>query len=303
MAESADGRRYPREFLLAELRRVAKELGKIPTMIEFRQHSKISPATLEKRFKGWNAALQSAGFDPSKSRLTYDDLELLDELRRVASFIGETPNTTRFAAESRMSISTIAHRFGGSWDAACRAAGLVPPKKMDPTNLVGGWNKGQTKIHISADELRYLYETEGLSASSIGVRLGVSVQTITHLLRQHGIPIRRLTYSMPRETTIETLMYGELERRGVTFVKQSVVDGLWVVDALIPGPKVVVECDGEYWHSKPEMQRRDKRKDAYLRSRGYTVLRFPESAIRADVKQCVEKVVGVLVNHYTKGRT
>jgi len=71
---------------------------------------------------------------------------------------------------------------------------------------------------------------------------------------------------MPRETTIETLMYGELERRGITFVKQSVIDGLWVVDALIPGPKVVIECDGEYWHRKPEMERRDARRDSYLRS-------------------------------------
>lgn|GEM_PF-1970862 len=114
--------------------------------------------TLEKRFKRWNAALQSAGCDPSKARLTYDDLELLEELRRVARLIGETPNTTKFAEQSEMSISTITRRFGGSWEGACRAAGLIPPKKTVPTNLIGGWNKGQTKIRISANELRYLYE-------------------------------------------------------------------------------------------------------------------------------------------------
>jgi very-short-patch-repair endonuclease len=119
------------------------------------------------------------------------------------------------------------------------------------------------------------------------------------MLRDAGIPVRRLTYSMPKETTIETLMYAELERRGVTFVRQQVIDGLWVVDALVPGVKFVIECDGEYWHGRPEMKTHDIKKDAYLRSRGYTVFRFPESAIKSDVKQCVQKVVNALVAHYS----
>ncbi|MGB6501611.1 MAG: DUF559 domain-containing protein [Thermoplasmata archaeon] len=292
--------RYPREYLLAELRRVAKELGKIPTMVDFRKRSKVSPGTLEKRFRGWNAALSSAGFDPSKTRLTYDDIELIEELRRVANLLGETPYSTRFNELSRLSATTIANRLGqGSWEAACRTAGLPPPKRP-PHHVKGGWNKGLRKIAIPADELRYLYETEGLSAAAIGVRLGVKGATVGRMLREYGIVVRRLSYSMPKETAIESLMYLELERRGVTFVKQQVVDGLWVVDALVPGPRIVIECDGEYWHGRPDMQVRDARKDGYLKSRGYTVLRFPEAAIRADVGQCVDQVVSTLVGYYNR---
>jgi very-short-patch-repair endonuclease len=293
-----DQSRYPREFLLAELRRVGKELGRIPTMSEFRRLSRVSPTTLEKRFDGWNGALASAGFDPAKSRLSYDDMELVEELRRVALLLGETPYSTKFSEVSQFSATTITRRVGhGSWERACLAAGLPPPKRP-VVRLQAGWNKGLRKLRIPPDELRYLYETEGLSAEAIGVRLGVAGSTVGRMLRQHGIPVRRLTYSMPKETTIETLMYVELERRGVTFVRQQVVDGVWVVDAMVPGPKIVIECDGEYWHGKPEMKARDARKDGYLKSRGYTVLRFPEAAIRADVGQCVDRVVKTLVDYY-----
>lgn len=118
-------RKFPREFLLSELRRVAKILGKIPTMQEFRRESNIAAETLAKRFKGWKGALASAGFDPSKLRLTYDDLELIEELQRVARLLGRTPTSVEFNENSELGSTTLSQRFGGSWKEACRAAGLV----------------------------------------------------------------------------------------------------------------------------------------------------------------------------------
>jgi hypothetical protein len=38
--------RFPREFLLSELRRVGRIVGKIPTMDEFQQESNVSPVTM-----------------------------------------------------------------------------------------------------------------------------------------------------------------------------------------------------------------------------------------------------------------
>jgi len=288
--------KYPREFLIAELKRVARHLGTVPTLKEFRQHASVSPATLVKRFGSWSKALASAGFDPTKTRLTYDDLEILEELRRVAAEVGRTPATTEFSKHSRMNPTTISQRFGGSWEAACRAAGLKPFVAGPPRNLVGGWNKGQRKFKLDADELRYLYDVEGLSASAIARRYGIGQGSVLRRLRECGIEIRRLHYTMPRTTTIEDLIYAELERRGVTYVKQQVVDGLYVVDALVPGARLVIECDGAYWHSRPGAAERDRKKDRYLNSRGYKIFRFLESAIRADVQACVQKIVDALVD-------
>lgn len=291
-------RRYPREFLLAELKRVAKLLGKVPTMEEFDKESKIAAVTLAKRFNGWRAALSSAGFDPDKSRITYQDIEMIEELLRVATELERTPSTTEFDQMSSMSSSTLIQRLGGSWESACRTAELKPYVSTKPPKLVGGWNKGQRKLKISKDDLQYLYEVEGLSASAIGIRLNAGRTTVLRCMKEFGIEIKKLHYSMPRATSIEEKLYAELERRGVTFVKQQVIDGLWVADALIPGARVVIECDGEYWHSLPEMIERDKKKDAYLKSRKYKVFRFPEAAIHADIKGCVQKVVDALINRY-----
>ena len=162
----------------------------------------------------------------------------------------------------------------------------------------GAVHKGQRKLQIHKDELQYLYEVEGLSASAIAIRLNVGRGTVLRRMEEFGIPVKKLHYTMPRETAIEAKIYQELERRGVTFVKQQVIDGLWVADALIPGARVVVECDGEYWHALPEMIERDRKKDGYLKSRGYKVFRFPEAAIHSDVQGCVQRIVDALINRY-----
>ena len=295
-----EGRRFPREFLVAEIKRVARIVGDMPTMTQFEKHSDVSAVTLVKRFKGWKNALASAGFDSSGIRTTYDEQDLKAELIRVAQKLGHTPSTTEFAANSNFSASTVTKRLGGSWPLACRSVGLVPPVIENKPPAKGGWNKGQRKFKISKDELSYLYETEGLSASAIATRLGASRQSVLRALREHGIEIKRLHYSMPRETTIETLLYRELERRNVPFARQQVVDGRYLVDALITGARIVIECDGDYWHSLPGRPELDAKRQKYLQSRGYIVLRFSEAVLKADIGACGQKVVEALLERIRK---
>src|SRR5438128_12244846 len=97
------GQRFPREFLIAELKRIARLVGGIPSMNDFRRSSKIAPETLVKRFGGWRSAISSAGFDPVKASLKYQDADLIEELRRVASHIGRTPASTEFHDRSAFS--------------------------------------------------------------------------------------------------------------------------------------------------------------------------------------------------------
>lgn len=104
---STTGRRFPRDFLIAELRRVGWLLGRIPSMEDFDGDSQIAAVTVAKRFGGWKQALASAGFDPSKARYTHCDLDLLEELRRVATLLGRSPTTTEFDEHSTMGATTI----------------------------------------------------------------------------------------------------------------------------------------------------------------------------------------------------
>lgn len=82
-----------------------------------------------------------------------------------------------------------------------------------------------------------------------------------------------------RETSIERVVRIELERREVGFRAQVEI-GPFVVDFLL-SDKTVIECDGTYWHSFPDMQKRDRMKDYFLRHQGLSVVRISDRQINS----------------------
>lgn len=67
-----------------------------------------------------------------------------------------------------------------------------------------------------------------------------------------------------------------LEQLKVDYVSQVTI-GRYLVDFLLPDKQIVIEVDGDYWHSLPESQKRDAQKDKYLSRSGYTVVRITET--------------------------
>jgi very-short-patch-repair endonuclease len=287
----------PRSLLINEIRRIAKLLVKIPTMSDFDTHSQVGKAvTCAKKFHGWKNFLVAAGFYPEGSRRSLSDVDLKAEFVRIATLLARTPTTEDFSANKTIgSSSTIAHRFGGGhWERACRALGYTPPGRSNPPNMAG-WNKGIRRTSVNLDNLRHLYETEDLSISAIASKLGVGRGTIRRRMDEAGIEVRRHHYTQPVQTLPETLLYAELEKQRVPFMKQQPIDGFYVVDALVPGAKVVIEVDGDYWHRRtdPKIVKRDNKKTKYLESRGYIVFRFTESQIKQNVAGCVDQISAV----------
>jgi very-short-patch-repair endonuclease len=88
----------------------------------------------------------------------------------------------------------------------------------------------------------------------------------------------RKLVSKKKETRIELVVRADLKRRGVTFVPQYSIDR-YVADFYLPRLRLVVECDGVFWHSSPQARSRDANRDAYIRGLGHEVLRLPESCI------------------------
>ena len=80
-----------------------------------------------------------------------------------------------------------------------------------------------------------------------------------------------LTYRGP--STLEEKMERVLRLLGIKF-KREIKFKRFHVDFLIDKLKLVIECDGEHWHMMPKIQDRDRRKEMYLQSLGYRVLRF-----------------------------
>lgn len=89
-----------------------------------------------------------------------------------------------------------------------------------------------------------------------------------------------------RMTGIERMMGRALDEMGIPY-EQEVRFGIYRVDFLIKKYRLVIECDGAWWHSKPLRKAKDITKDAYLSSCNLRVFRAAEWAIRQDAKACV----------------
>lgn len=119
-----------------------------------------------------------------------------------------------------------------------------------------------------------------------------------------NIILRLQNREMPfLNTKIEKLFAQELNKRNISFIVQYNIDNKFACDLAIPKYKIIIECDGDYWHGNPSIYdeselnitqrkniQRDKFKDIYLKNKGWLVLRFFESDILNSVSSCVNQV-------------
>ena len=121
-------RNLPDKELLDTLRNFASELGRIPRTEDVDANPSMPHHTLyERRFGGWNKALQMVGLQTNKRILT--DEELLGMLKEFAGELGRTPITREVNENPSMPHYTTYKRHFGSWDNALELAGLKSAKK------------------------------------------------------------------------------------------------------------------------------------------------------------------------------
>jgi len=92
--------------------------------------------------------------------------------------------------------------------------------------------------------------------------------------------LRRLKQKFPkRETSIERKTKEWLDRKGINYIQQFNLGDKFLCDFYIPALNLIVECDGTYWHSREDMKKRDKAKDAYAKKCGFNIIRLSEEQI------------------------
>lgn len=65
------------------------------------------------------------------------------------------------------------------------------------------------------------------------------------------------------------------------------------VDFALPDLKVVVECDGKEFHSSEEQIEYDRKRDSFLMSKGWKVLRYTGSRIFLEPTEVVKEVIAL----------
>lgn len=117
-----------RNELIEELRRLADEVGRSPTIADLKNASGYPPASrFLDTFGSWNQAKQAADLDTFQKKgcgTSYSRDELLDRLRQLAENTdGLVTKQDVINADSCPSVVTYQRHFG-SWNAAKEAAGL-----------------------------------------------------------------------------------------------------------------------------------------------------------------------------------
>ncbi|WP_422371275.1 endonuclease domain-containing protein [Hoeflea sp.] len=76
-------------------------------------------------------------------------------------------------------------------------------------------------------------------------------------------------------------------------VRRQTPIGPYVADFAIQSAKLVIEVDGEH-HFTPSGMTGDEKRDAWLASAGYSVIRFNTGELADSFDFCIEKILGEL---------
>ena len=93
-----------------------------------------------------------------------------------------------------------------------------------------------------------------------------------------------------RDTKIELKIEALLIENDINHQKQVPLCNVAIVDFYLPDKKLVVQCDGDYWHNRPGAQERDKRQDKVLTQNGYTVIRLWEHDINNNLENSFKQI-------------
>ena len=122
-------------------------------------------------------------------------------------------------------------------------------------------------------------------------------ESLNELFEKH--PEKRLNARMAKhrksgkKTYIEARMIEMLDNMEISYVFQYPILR-YNVDFAIPELKIVIECDGEYWHQDKV---KEQKRDAKIKEAGWDIFHFTGSQINTTPKEVEDELARVLGNH------
>jgi len=101
-----------------------------------------------------------------------------------------------------------------------------------------------------------------------------------------------------KDTGIELKTEKYLIDNKINYQKQVPLCGIARVDFYLPEYRIVIQCDGCFWHNCPihypshhiEQKIKDNKKDSILQFNGYKVYRFWEHEINQSIEECFKRI-------------
>lgn len=98
-------------------------------------------------------------------------------------------------------------------------------------------------------------------------------------------------------TSIELALYAEFKKRRLKFEMHKTMFGRFQPDFVFEQAKLVVEADGDYWHSLPKAREREVAFNAAAITEGWSVWRFGEREIQMHAAICARAVARFVRSH------
>ena len=118
-----------KQVYIAELQRLADDLGQSPSLSDMNEHGAHSSKTYQNAFGSWNEALKQAKIEINNEH-NIAKSDLLNELTRLKEQLGRTPTSRDMAKHGKYGTSNYPNKFG-SWNDAVREAGLEPTRERE----------------------------------------------------------------------------------------------------------------------------------------------------------------------------
>lgn len=170
-----------------------------------------------------------------------------------------------------------------------------------------GGHRGQNNPHYGrAHTLQARDKMKEAAKTRDNTNIGKYVRTTAHRnMLSVAISSRIQSGKMfrSRDTKPELLFEQLLQDMGVTYTKQFLVQEKFqgqpgcfrhAYDFYIPSHNLLVEVDGNYWHSRPEVKERDTMCSDKAREKGFTLVRFLQSEIENDSQSVKRRLLDTL---------
>jgi len=112
--------------------------------------------------------------------------------------------------------------------------------------------------------------------------------------REHMLPALKASQEA-NPSSIEKKIWKELNKLGIKYETQAHFDR-FVVDIYISIWRLIVECNGTYWHNLPQRKERDRKLKIYAKNNNYKLIELSEYEIKKNPKQALLeglKVMGI----------
>lgn len=92
------------------------------------------------------------------------------------------------------------------------------------------------------------------------------------------------------DSPLERRLYYALRKHYKGKIRAQYPFGPYWIDLALPEYKLALECDGDSYHSGRKMQEHDQKRDAYMRKRGWKVMRFSTRQLKYFMPSVVKRI-------------